>query len=441
VAPAVDAGRASDSGGDDPDPAFTGDARTALASLHYDANAVPVDPSNKFADSPAARSLGQRLFFETALSGRLLEPDNDGSASTLGHAGEAGRVNCAGCHVPTGNFVDVRSPHGQISLAAQWTTRRAPTLLEVAFAPLYNWDGRRDTIWNQAIGVFESAGEFNSSRLFIARQIFKLYRTEYEAVFGALPPLDDAARFPQLAPLETGCAAGPTAPCRGKPGDGADYDKMKPDDQVAVTRVTVNVAKALAAYVSQLRCGPARFEQWLDGDKTALSRSEQRGAALFVGRGKCVSCHSGPNLTDGKFHNVGLRPATVAVAFTDIGDRGEAQGVEGALGDPLNSSGAFSDGARGFLANSVSPEMEGAFRTPTLRCVAGQPSFMHTGQLTSLSRVMRFFAGGGDPAGFPGQSEIATLGLDEREQADLTAFIGALEGSGPDAALLAPPAK
>src|SRR5262249_55540165 len=140
----------------DPDPVFTAEERAALAKLHYDPAGPPQDPSNRVADDVKAAELGQRLFFEKGLSGKLLEGDNDGTSATLGQMGEAGRVSCAGCHVPESGFVDTRSPHHQISLAAQWTRRRTPTLLEVAFAPLYNWDGRRDSIWNQAIGVMES---------------------------------------------------------------------------------------------------------------------------------------------------------------------------------------------------------------------------------------------------------------------------------------------
>jgi cytochrome c peroxidase len=427
---------------DDPDPVITGEARTALEALRYDAGPPPADPSNRVADHAGARTFGQRLFFDPSMSGRLLEPDNDGSASTLGKVGEAGRVSCAGCHLPAG-FVDTRSPHQQISLAAQWTIRRTPTLLDVSFFPLYNWDGRRDSIWGQAIGVMESSVEFNSSRLFVAEQIFRFHRAEYETIFGAMPPLDDAQRFPQLDALQAGCDPGPaaTARCRGKPGDKADYDGMAANDQVAVTTVTVNAAKAIAAYVRALRCGPGRFDQWLDGDASALNRSEQRGAALFVGAGKCVSCHSGPHFADGKFHNVGLRPGTVAVAFTDTGDRGAGEGLALALNDPLNSKGTFSDGDRGVLPAAVGAEFEGAFKTPTLRCIADHPSFMHTGHLTSLELVVRFFNRGGDPAGFPGTNEIGPLGLSDREQADLVAFIGALQGAGAETTLLAPPAN
>src|SRR5882672_3257897 len=96
---------------DDPDPVLTTEARAALAALRYDDGAPPADPSNRVADDPAARAFGQRLFFDPSFSGRLLEGDNDGSSPTLGNRGEAGRVSCAGCHVPESGFVDTRSPH------------------------------------------------------------------------------------------------------------------------------------------------------------------------------------------------------------------------------------------------------------------------------------------------------------------------------------------
>jgi cytochrome c peroxidase len=430
---------------DDPDPTFTTEERSALAGLRYDDRAPPPDASNRVADDPPARLFGRRLFFDKGLSGPLIDGDNDGSAGTLGRQGEAGKVSCAGCHLPESGFVDTRSRGKQISLAAGWTTRRTPTLLEVGFASLFNWDGRRDSIWRQAIGVMESEAELNAGRLLVAHQIFARHRSEYEAIFGAMPPLGDAARFPALAPADAGCrarqtAAGEVYDCRGLPGDGADYDAMAPAEQALVTEVTVNAAKAIAAYVRQLRCGPGRFDAWLDGDDMALSRAEQRGAALFVGKARCGACHGGPNLTDHAFHNVGLQPRVVAVAFIAEGDRGAGEGIPAALADPLNVRGAFSDGDDGRLPAAATPEMEGAFRTPTLRCLSGQPSFMHTGHMTTLDQVVTFFDRGGDlPGGYPGKSEIMRLGLTERERADLVAFLGSLEGPGPAAALLAAP--
>lgn len=429
---------------DDPDPVVTPEALALLTSLRYDAAAPLPDPSNRVGDDPQARALGQRLFFDTSLSGPLIEPDNDGSVATLGVKGQAMRVSCAGCHVPRSGFVDTRSNHMQISLAAQWTARRAQTLLDVGFMPHYNWDGRRDSLWSQALGVMESDREMNSGRLFVATQMFARHRAEYEAVFGAMPALDDTSRFPRLAPEGAGCTQrstleGPVLECHGKPGDGAEYDGMSEDDQILVTEVFVNVGKAMAAYVRALRCGESRFDAWLDGDESALARDELRGALLFVGRAGCVSCHSGPRFSDGGFHNVGLAPATVAVAFTDLNDRGAGAGIPERANDPLGTDGAFSDGPSATPAPAIDATLEGAFRTPTLRCISRQPSFMHTGQLRTLEQVVAFFHRGGDRSGYPGRSEIAPLHLTPREQADLAAFLRALEGAGPPDALLEPP--
>jgi cytochrome c peroxidase len=443
------AATACGAGNDDPsgtpaDQGVTAEERALLEALRYDDGPPPSDPSNRVADDADARAFGQRLFFDPRFSGPLIEGDNDGSSSTLGVRGEAGRVSCAGCHVPADGFVDTRSPHRQVSLASLWTLRRSPTLLEVASQPLYNWDGRRDALWNQAAGVMESEREFNSSRLFVAQQIARHHAEAYETLFGTLPPLDDGARFPSLAPAETGCIERATMEgveydCRGRPGDGAEYDGMAADDQAAVTQVMVDAGKAIAAYLRSLRCGPSRFDAWLDGDRTALAENELRGARLFVGRAGCVSCHSGPLLSDGAFHNVGMSPAPVAVAIIDVNDRGAAAAIPAALADPLSTAGAFSDGDREKLPAAALPEHEGAFRTPSLRCVARQPSFMHTGQLKTLSGVISFFARGGDRSGYPGTSELTPLELSEEERADLVAFIGSLDGPGPEAALLTAP--
>jgi cytochrome c peroxidase len=439
-------GGGSDAPGDSTPPLVDAETRTLLETLRYDEGPPPADPSNRVADSLEAARFGRALFFEPRFSGQLIDGDNDGGDATLGVRGEAGRVSCASCHVPRSGFIDSRSPHRQVSLAAQWTLRRAPTLLDVAFQPLYNWDGRRDSTWNQAAGVIESAREFNSARLFVAQQIGALYREPYTALFGELPPLDDAERFPPLLPAEAGCRErstleGTVYDCRGLPGDGADYDAMAEGDQAAVTEVMVDATKAIGAYLRQLRCGASRFDAWLEGDAGALSESEQRGAALFAGRAGCISCHSGPTLSDGAFHNVGMSPAPVAVAIIDVNDRGAAAGIAAALTDPLGTSGDFSDGDRRALPEAVLAEHEGAFRTPTLRCIAEQPSFMHTGQLTSLASVVSFFNRGGDRSGYPGASEIAPLDLREEERADLVAFLQSLAGPGPEAELLEPPSE
>jgi cytochrome c peroxidase len=68
-----------------------------------------------------------------------------------------------------------------------------------------------------------------------------------------------------------------------------------------------------------------------------------------------------------------------------------------------------------------------------------RPTFMHDGQALARDDVMACFDRGGDTSGDHGVSEITPLGLTEAERADLVAFLVALEGPGPEAALLSVP--
>jgi cytochrome c peroxidase len=423
---------------------FTAEERALLQTLSPETlPPVPPDTSNRWADDPAAARFGQRLFFDASLSGELIDSDNDGSVNAVGRKGDVGKVSCASCHVPENGFSDTRTVRQQISLGAGWGRRRAPSLLDVGHSKLLMWDGRRDALYNQVFGVIESPVEMNSSRLYAAKQIFALHRAEYEALFGAMPPLDDTQRFPPLAAKETGCRAldetnACPQPMRGAPGDGAEFDSMTAEDQEAVTRIVVNVGKAMGAYQRRLVCGPGRFDRFMHGEDGALDDSARRGAALFVGRAKCVSCHSGPFLSDEKFHNVGMRAALVATVFLNPNDRGAAEGIPAMIDDPLNVAGAFSDGDDGRIPASAGAALEGSFRTPRLRCVSTRPSFMHTGQVKGLDKAVAFFSRGGDMGGFPGVKEIERLDLDTGELADLVAFLTALDGPGPSADLLEP---
>jgi cytochrome c peroxidase len=436
-----------DAGLGDPDPTFTGAERAALAALSPSTlPGPPVDVTNAHSDDPAAAALGQKLFFAPLFAGALLDGDNDGSPGTLGKKGDTGKVACASCHVPTGDFSDTRSPSAQISFAAGWGRRRAPSLLDVGQAKLIMWDGRRDALYNQVFGPIESPVEMNSSRLYAAEQIFSNFKADYESVFGPLPALDDTTQFPALSATLTGCHPAGTTPqptCdgtwNGYGGDHAQFDSMSPASQDAVTRVVVNVGKAIGAFERRLTCGPSRFDQWMHGDASALTRSEQRGAEVFVGPGKCAKCHSGPFLSDQQFHDVGLTPVVVASAFIDANDHGAIGGVAQALADPLNSRGTYSDGDDGRLPASVQPSWEGSFRTPMLRCVSKRPSFFHTAQTKSLAAVVEYFDQGGDPSGFLGTSEIAPLHFTALQKQDLLAFLKALDGPGPAASLQASP--
>lgn len=443
-----------------PAPLISAQAMAELSKLSPASTlpAPPPDRSNAVADNPSAAALGQRLFFDTGFSGKLLESDNDGMHGGVGRQGESGKVSCASCHLPTDGFVDTRTLNKQLSLAAGWTMRRTPSILDVAQAKLLMWDGRFDSLQRQVLGVIESPLEANSSRLFFAQEIARRYAGPYQAVFGSDPTVVLGAAYPQAAQGATGCqmalttSTTPTDACAngtrsGVPGT-ADFDALTAEQQATVTRIALNAGKAIAAYERQLSCGTSRFDAFMHGNSTALTASEQRGASLFVGKARCATCHSGPFMSDQKFHNVGLYPALVSAAFTRKDDPGAQRGLTQVMADPLNVRSVFADGDDGRLPTSVDASALGAFRTPMLRCSSKRPSFMHTGQFRTLEEVVTFFNIGGHKTpgvaappiiGFLGETELQPLGLDATEQADLVAFLKALDGPGPAASLLEAP--
>jgi len=407
---------------------------------------APVDVSNGYGDDPAAAALGERLFFDTGYSGKLLDIDNDGSEKSLGVRGQSGKVACAGCHMDDAAFLDTRSAFQEISLGTGWTARRTPSLLDVGQAKIVMWGGGRSTLYSQFFGPIENPLEMNSSRLFVAQFIAAQYKAEYESIFGAgtLDPLSDAQRFPVLTADTTGCKLtenvdhpralppDPLYECHGVPGDGAEYDSMTPADQELVTGIVVNAGKAVAAYERLLTCGPSRFDAWVHGDAGALTALEQRGLALFVGKARCADCHAGPFFSDQKFYNVGFEERPTQIEIFNGDDHGAAVDLLAAANDEVGLASQYSDGDDGRMPSDVGPAYEGAFRTPSLRCVAERPTFMHSGLLHSLEDVVAFFNRGGDPQGtYPGVSVSEPLDLSLEEEGALVAFLRALDGNAP----------
>ncbi len=393
---------------------------------------VAADITNRWADDPDAALLGQRLFFDTRFSGPLLAEEHDGAfvSSGLGMRGTPGKVACSSCHHPAAGFLDTRSTKQQVSLGAAWTHRRSPSLLDVGYASVLMWDGRRDTGFNQVFGAIEASAEMNSSRLFVAQQMGRLYKADYERVFKE--PFPDLSGFATVAPADAGCKEEQATPTTSCP---------KPHDD-RVNRVVANFGKAMNAYLRKLTCGPGRFDAWVNGDANAITAEERHGAELFVGKARCVSCHSGAHFTDQKFHNIGLPGAMVSLVIQVGGDPGAAKGIPAMLADPLNARGKFSDGYDGRLDDlqrQNANDLLGAFRTPSLRCVDKRPSFTHTGQLRSLVEVVGFFNQGGARSDTVGRNEIVPLNLTLDEQAHLIAFLRTLSGPGPAADLLSPP--
>jgi cytochrome c peroxidase len=165
--------------------------------------------------------------------------------------------------------------------------------------------------------------------------------------------------------------------------------------------------------------------------QTVLSPAAKRGLKLFVAAGQCELCHSGPNFTDGQFHNVGL-PILAAAEVDD----GRESGIASLLSNPFNAAGRYSDQPGGQTAQRLkflpSPEtMRGAFKTPTLRNVALTGPYFHDGRFDTLEQVVKVYADG--KAGTGGRTVGTREGtldlipqLTSAEITDLVAFLRTL---------------
>jgi cytochrome c peroxidase len=356
---------------------------------------APADPSNRFADNRVAAAFGATLFFEPRLSGD-------------------GRTSCATCHQQDRQFQDGR-PLGR---AAGLTDRRTMPLAGASYSPWQFWDGRADSLWAQALSPLEDVREHAGNRTAFVRVIAEHLKDRYERIFGPLP---DLTRLPE--------DAGPL----GSEAERAAWAAMPEAKRLEIDRAFANLGKALAAFVASIRHSEARFDRFArtlgngvsaSGD-ALLSEIELSGLKLFIGRGNCVTCHSGPRFTDDQFHNTGVpQPDGLPP------DRGRATGLAKALADPFNCLGYFSDAPQAQCsklrsASTDDRKLERAFKTPSLRGVATRPPYMHAGQVASLEAVLDHYATAPVPAS--GVSEIKPLALTVEERAALIAFLKTLD--------------
>lgn len=366
------------------------------------------DPTNRYGDDPRAADLGHRLFFDTRLSAN-------------------GKVSCATCHDPARDFQD------GVALAAGvgTTARRTMPIAGTAHSPWLFWDGRKDSQWSQALGPLESPVEHGGSRLQYAHLVAEHYREAYEAVFGPLP---DLAGLPR-----TGGPV-PDAALR------ASWEALAPEDQEAVTRVFVNVGKAIAAYERTLQFGASRFDRYVDAVTAGrsgadeLTRDEVAGLRLFIGKAQCINCHNGPLFTDNDFHNTGV-PARAGLPE----DLGRLEGARQVLADAFNCRSPYSDARPEDCAELAYMVSEGeplvrAYKPPTLRNASVRAPYMHAGQMATLEDVLDHYNRA--PAAPAGHSELKPLGLSRKELVQLAAFLRTLETpiAAPAAYLQAPPA-
>lgn len=260
-------------------------------------------------------------------------------------------IACASCHLPEKGFADGRAVATGINNLKG--TRGALAIVNRVYGSAQFWDGRAPTLEDQSIEPFVTATEhgFTDHDEMIAkmRQISG-YQKLFQRVFGREIVISD-------------------------------------------------VGKALASFQRTILSGNSPVDQFdIGGDETALSESARRGLSLFKRKARCGFCHSGFNMTEDKFRNVGIGWDTNTV---DLG--------------------------RYMVTNN--PEDRGAFKTPTLREVGRTAPYMHDGRFKTLEEVVEFYDQGGIKNPYL-DDQLIPLELTEQEKKDLVAFLKSLNGEG-----------
>ena len=342
---------------------------------------LPPDPSNRIADDQKAIDLGKRLFFDVRFSAN-------------------GEVACATCHLPDLYFTDGR----KLARGIGETKRGAPSLLGTAYSPWLYWDGRRDSLWSQALVPLETDVEhgFDRHRVIATIAADDALSRDYRALFGPLP-------------------------------DETDNDET-------TNRAFANVGKALAAFERTLLPAPSRFDAYveavlddsLDAAKPILNPDEIAGLRLFISdAAQCLRCHNGPLFTNFGFHNIGLIEGKRGKNDYDFG---RVRGVKEALADPFRCTGPYSDAKpkecieQRFVL-SRARELVAAFKVPTLRNVTETAPYMHDGRFETIRDVLEHYKKA--PSFRIGFQQLLPLDLTPTQLNQIAAFLGTLTGPPP----------
>jgi cytochrome c peroxidase len=365
---------------------------TALCALP----ALAQNSSPKWADAQTGlETLGRRIYFDTSLS----TPPGQ---------------SCASCHLPATGFDDpdrgLAVSRGAIKSRTGF--RNAPTAAYAKFIPPLSYDAEGGTY----VGGLFLDGRVNS--------------LEEQAQFPFLNPLEMHNPDPQAVVAKLRKA--PYAPLFRRI---FGTDSLDPENSEAAY---LQAAGAIAAFEKTPLFSPftSKFDDYLKG-KAKLTARELRGLALFNGKANCFACHPseamadqpGPMFTDFTYDNIGI-PKNWDIPFLY-------------LPPELNPDGTnFVDFGLAVTVAQFDPEHAadeaGKFRVSTLRNLKRTGPYGHNGYFKTLKEVVHFYNTRDVPeAGWPqaevpetvNHDELGDLGLTDREEDDIVAFLKTLTDS------------
>ncbi|MBL7696812.1 MAG: cytochrome-c peroxidase [Chitinophagaceae bacterium] len=259
-------------------------------------------------------------------------------------------ISCASCHKPEFAFADTSAV--SLGVGGKKGARNTPTAMNLSLSKSFFWDGRAATLEEQVLKPIENPDEMDLSVAVAIERLSNnsLYRDYFKKVFNAAPTKE-------------------------------------------------NLAGAIAAFERTLETSDSPFDNWkFSDDSLAVSAEARAGFVVFNGKGNCVKCHFGADLTANEFRNIGLFNAK------NLRDSGRAV-----------ISGNASD--------------IGKFKTSSLRNVAITAPYMHNGMFKTLEEVVDFY---NDTKQFVADAVnkdsllMEPLGLTAKEKSDLVAFLRSL---------------
>nr|WP_283844419.1 cytochrome-c peroxidase [Bradyrhizobium cenepequi] len=256
-------------------------------------------------------------------------------------------ISCNTCHNLGTGGVDA----GPTSVGHGWQRgpRRAPTVYNAVFNLAQFWDGRAADLKAQAKGPVQASVEMNATP---------------DHVINTLNSMSDYVLM---------------------------FKKAFPNEASPVT--FDNVTKAIEAFEATLITPAAPFDQYLEGDTTALNDQQKAGLKLFLEKG-CSSCHNGINVGGQDYFPFGVveRPGTNLLPATD----------------------------KGRFEVTKAPGDEYVFRAAPLRNVALRAPYFHSGKAWSLKQAVGVMA----------KVQLGAKFSDDEEN-DIVAFLNSLTGQQP----------
>jgi cytochrome c peroxidase len=314
--------------------------------------------------TPEKISLGQKLFFDRRLSVN-------------------GTVSCSTCHDPALAFTD-RKPTS-VGVEGRVGQRNAPTVLNALYNKTQFWDGRVNTLEEQAALPIVNSVEMGHPNLdaAVARiAAVEEYQQAFRVVFG-------------------------------RPPNGAD------------------LVRAVASYERTQLSFDSPFDHFIAGDKNAIDDSAKRGWELFNNQARCNKCHAltdttrdVTNLIDNDFHNIGVlivqhEVVPLARQAEELIKTGDTPAIDqAAIQTDMSALGRF-------LVTKKEPDIA-SFKTPNIRNVLLTGPYFHDGSQETLWDVVDHYNKGAGLQDPYLDQDIQPLALTESDIDDLVAFMAAL---------------